>query len=65
MSDNSNNDHFSGVRIICRPYLAITLASTLLGPRMQLLTANEAYSLKMNIIVNVVKPGPDYRISTI
>ena len=50
MSDNSNNVHFSGIRFICSPYLAI-------GPcfaradngRMR--AANESYTLKMNIIV--------------
>ena len=31
MSDNSNNVHFSGVRFICSPYLAIKLALALLG----------------------------------
>ena len=36
MSDNSNNVHFSGVRFICSPYLAIKSALA---------------SLKMNIIV--------------
>ena len=34
MSDNSNNVHFSGVRFICSPYLAIKLALASLGPIM-------------------------------
>ena len=34
MSDNSNNVHFSGVRFICSPYLAIKLAFASLGPIM-------------------------------
>ena len=34
MSDNSNNVHFSGIRFICSPYLAIKLALASLGPIM-------------------------------
>ena len=36
MSDNSNNVHFSGVRFMCSPYLAIKYKSALasLGPIM-------------------------------
>ena len=34
MSDNSNNVHFSGVRFICSPYLAIKSALASLGPIM-------------------------------
>ena len=34
MCDNSNNVHFSGVRFICSPYLAIKLALASLGPIM-------------------------------
>ena len=34
MSDNSNNVHFSGVRFICSPYLAIKSDLALLGPIM-------------------------------
>ena len=34
MSDNSNNVHFSGVRFICSPYLAIKSAlASLLRPQ--------------------------------
>ena len=52
MSDNSNNVHFSGVRFICSPYLAIKSALASLGPIMARCgPANESYSLKMNIIV--------------
>ena len=32
MNDNSNNVHFSGVRFICSPYLAIKSALASLGP---------------------------------
>ena len=34
MSDNSNNVHFSSVRLICSPYLAIKSALASLGPIM-------------------------------
>ena len=34
MSDNSNNIHFSGVRFICSPYLAIKSPLASLGPIM-------------------------------
>ena len=51
MSDNSNNVHFSGVRFICSPYLAIKLALASLGLIMARCgAANESYALKMNII---------------
>ena len=46
MSDNSNNVHFSGVRLICSPYLAIKS-----GNNGKMWAANESYTLKMNIIV--------------
>ena len=49
MSDNSNNVHFSGVRFICSPYLAIKSALASLAIKSAL--ANESYALKMNIIV--------------
>ena len=48
MSDNSNNVHFSGVRFICSPYLAIKSA---LADNRKMRAANECYALKMNIIV--------------
>ena len=34
MSDNSNYVHFSGVRSVCSPYLAIKSALASLGPTM-------------------------------
>ena len=50
MSDNSNDVHFSGVRFICSPYLAIKSALALLGsimarcgPQMNLCPQNEYY----------------------
>ena len=45
MSDNSNNVHFSGVRFIRSPYLAIKSAHASLGPIMA------RCGPKMNIIV--------------
>ena len=55
MSDNSNNVHFSGVRFICSPNLAIKSALASLGPIMARCgAANESYALKMNIIVIVM-----------
>ena len=52
MSDNSNNVHFSGVRCICSPYLAIKSALASLGPIIaRCRAANEFYALKMNLIV--------------
>ena len=47
MSDNSNNGHFSGVRFICSPYLAIKSARE--NGKMQ--AVNKSYAIKMNIIV--------------
>ena len=48
MSDNSNNVHFSGIRFICSPYLAIKSNNG------KMWAANESYALKMNIIVMII-----------
>ena len=52
MSDNRNNVHFSGVRFICSPYLAIKSALAFArADDGKMRAANESYALKMNIIV--------------
>ena len=52
MSDNGNNVHFSGVRFICSPYLAIKSALASLGPIMARCGPQMNLTpLKMNIIV--------------
>ena len=62
MSDNSNNVHFSGVRFICSPYLAIKSALASLGPIMgKMRAANESYALKMNIIVILENRAIDFQ----
>ena len=48
MSDNGNNVHFSGVRSICSPYLAV---KSVLASLRLIRALNESYALKMNIIV--------------
>ena len=55
MSDNSNDVHFSGVRFICSPYLAIKSALASLGPIMARCGPQMNYApLKMNIIVIII-----------
>ena len=52
MSDDSNNVHFSGIRFICSPYLAIKSAIASLGPVMSRCGLEMNLNvLKMNIIV--------------
>ena len=49
-SNDSNNVHFSGVRLTCSPYLAITSATDLLEPMMTKCGVEiESWALKMNI----------------
>ena len=59
MSDNSNNVHFSGVRFICSPYLAIKSALASLGPimarcgpQMNFTPSNEHYCYIDTCLVN-------------
>ena len=59
MSDDSNNVHFSGVRFICSPYLAIKSALAFArADNGKMRAANESYALKMNIIVILIVLGP-------
>ena len=53
MSDDSSNVHFSGVKFICSPYLAIksALACFARADNGKMRAANESYALKMNTIV--------------
>ena len=51
MSNNSNNVHFSGERLICSPYLTIIVPRFALVDNDKTRAANESSALKMNIIV--------------
>ena len=51
MSNNSNNVHFSGERLICNPYLIIIVPRFARADNDKIRAANESFALKMNIIV--------------
>ena len=51
MSNNSNNVHFSGERLICNPYLIIIVPRFARADNDKIRAANESSALKMNIIV--------------
>ena len=63
MSDNGNNVHFSGVRFICSPYLAIKSALASLepimercGPQMNLMTSKFIIILTMVLVEKLQFP---------
>ena len=62
MSDNSNNVHFSGLRFICSPYLAITLPHFARADNGRMRAANESYTLEMNIIVIINSGQKDVEV---
>ena len=49
MSDNSNNVHFSGVRLICSPYLPARSA-------LAIQAANESYARKNEYYCHIFMP---------
>ena len=51
MSNNSNNVHFSGERLICSPYLTIIVPRFARADNDKIRAANESSALKMNILV--------------
>ena len=51
MSNNSNNVHFAGERLICNPYLIIIVPRFARADNDKIRAANESSALKMNIIV--------------
>ena len=51
MSNDSNNVHFSGERLICNPYLIIIVPRFARADNDKIRAANESSALKMNIIV--------------
>ena len=51
MSNNSNNVHFSGERLICNPYLIIIIPRFARADYDKIRAANESSALEMNIIV--------------
>ena len=53
MSNNSNNVHFSGERLICNPYLIIIVPRFARADNDKIRAANESSALKMNIIVKL------------
>ena len=57
MSNNSNNVHFSGERLICNPYLIIIVPRFARADNDKIRAANESSALKMNIIVILAQMG--------
>ena len=53
MSNNSNNVHFSGKRLICNPYVIIIIPRFARADNDKIRAANESSALKMNIIVTL------------
>ena len=51
MSNNSNNVHFLGERLICSPYLTNIVPRFARADNDKIRAANESSALKMNIIV--------------
>ena len=51
MSNDSNNVHFSGERLICCPYLVIIVPLFSLADNDNTRAANESSGIKMNISV--------------
>ena len=51
MSNNSNNVHFSGQRLLCNPYLIIIVPRFARADNDKIRAANESSTLKMNITV--------------
>ena len=56
MSNNSNNVHFSGERLICNPHLIIIVPRFARADNDKIRAANESSAFKMNIIV-ILKTG--------
>ena len=55
MSNNSNNVHFEGERLICSPYLIIIVPGFAQADNDKIRATNESSALKMNIIVILIR----------